>query len=226
LCLDLGSKERLLDHFKENIGKYTSLEELRIISQVNEFARQIRLLRQEGWDITWKWENGTTHYVLNSLIQDKTGKKREPIDGKTRFRILHRDNYTCRACGKTASDNVKLHIDHKIPVEWGGGNSDDNLWTLCYECNEGKKAYYSDFDVETMKIIIKLPSGSKRLQEFIRRNYEKPLSPEMLLMVSRTRDWTRQVRKLRQEKYFNYTLDKSGADKNKWTYTFSPMNLN
>jgi 5-methylcytosine-specific restriction endonuclease McrA len=223
--MPLGSKERILEHFKKNVGTYIPLGDIRVVSGVNEFARQIRLLRQEGWDIEWKWQNGSTCYVLKSLTRKETGKERIPIDNKTRYRILQRDNSTCRRCGRTPSDAVKLTIDHKIPVEWGGSTTDDNLWTLCRDCNEGKQAFYSDFDAETMKAIAKLDSGNKRLQEFIRRNYGKQLHPEMLLVVSRTREWTRQVRKLRQEGYFDYKVDKRSGNKGDWTYTFTPLKL-
>jgi 5-methylcytosine-specific restriction endonuclease McrA len=221
----LGSKERLLEHFKKKVGSWITLLELRDVSGVIEFQRQIRMLRQEGWDIENKYMNHTSCYILNSLTKSETGKKRVPISRKTRFRILQRDNSICQRCGKTPNDGVKLHVDHKLPVDWGGSTTDDNLWTLCSECNEGKKAYYSDFDSEVMKEISQLSSGSKRLQEFIRRNYGTPLDPQTLTIISRTREWTRQVRKLREQGLFTYKIEKIGLDKKNWPYNFSPLNL-
>ena len=49
------------------------------------------------------------------------------------------------ACGRTAP-NVTLHVDHFLPLEMAGehgltqeeAESDDNLVTLCEECNLGK----------------------------------------------------------------------------------------
>lgn len=67
----------------------------------------------------------------------KTGG-RVPIGAKLRFQILHRDNFTCRYCGRKAPD-VTLHIDHVIPVSQGGLNHIENLVTACEECNFGKK---------------------------------------------------------------------------------------
>jgi 5-methylcytosine-specific restriction endonuclease McrA len=216
----LGSKERMLEHFKKNIGVFISLNDLRRISEVNEFARQIRLLRQEGWDIQWKWHNGTTWYCLKSLIKRETGKNRTPIDDKTRYRILQRDNSTCQRCGRTPADGMRLDVDHKIPVDWGGSSEDSNLWTLCRECNEGKKAFFSDFDAEIMKSISGLSSGGERLKEFIRRNYEKPLPVYILQVIAHTREWTRELRRLRQSKHFDYKINRK-----EWTYTFTPVNL-
>ena len=46
----------------------------------------------------------------------------------TRRRILLRDRYTCQGCGLVRSDH---EIDHRVPLELGGSNDDDNLQTLC-----------------------------------------------------------------------------------------------
>jgi len=58
-----------------------------------------------------------------------------------RARVLARDNYTCM-CGK----GDDLHVDHAIPLAVAAEldfvdeliRSDDNLVTLCVECNIGK----------------------------------------------------------------------------------------
>jgi 5-methylcytosine-specific restriction endonuclease McrA len=210
----------MLDHLKKNIGRYVAVHELGDIAGIVDFSRGLRALRQEGWDLVWKWKDGTTWWCLRSLTRLDTGKMRKPVDTKTRYRILQRDNSTCQRCGRTPADGVRLTVDHKIPVEWGGGNEDSNLWALCSECNEGKQAFFRDFDTEVMKTIAKLPSGGERLQEFIRRNYGKPLPVYLLQIVARTRDWTRELRRLRQEGYVDYKIDRKD-----WTYTFKPKSL-
>lgn len=63
---------------------------------------------------------------------------RVPISARLRFEILRRDSYRCQMCGCTATDGVRLHIDHRSPVSHGGTNTVDNLWTLCEPCNLGK----------------------------------------------------------------------------------------
>lgn len=55
---------------------------------------------------------------------------------KDRYRILARDGFRCVGCGKPAP--ALLHVDHIIPVISGGDDCDDNLVTLCEECNLGK----------------------------------------------------------------------------------------
>lgn len=56
-----------------------------------------------------------------------------------RFAILKRDGYRCQLCGRTAKDGVKLEVDHKIPRAKGGPDTPENKWTLCFDCNRGKR---------------------------------------------------------------------------------------
>jgi len=56
-----------------------------------------------------------------------------------RFKILKRDNFTCHYCGRNFLDDKKvLMIDHIIPRNKGGKDTDDNLITSCSDCNIGK----------------------------------------------------------------------------------------
>ena len=65
--------------------------------------------------------------------------ERKPLSKKLRFAILNRDNFTCQYCGRKAPD-VKLEIDHIVPVAKGGKTEFENLITACHDCNSGKKA--------------------------------------------------------------------------------------
>ena len=63
--------------------------------------------------------------------------KRKGLSKKLRFTIFARDGFACRYCGRQ-SDEVKLVVDHLIPVAQGGGNEETNLLTSCEPCNQGK----------------------------------------------------------------------------------------
>lgn len=54
-----------------------------------------------------------------------------------RKRIRLRDNYTCCMCRRAVRVG---EVDHKIPLEKGGSNDDDNLWLLCNPCHKIKTA--------------------------------------------------------------------------------------
>ena len=62
----------------------------------------------------------------------------EKKSNSKRFKVLMRDNFKCRYCGKT-SDEKELEVDHVIPKARGGSNNLENLVTSCFECNRGKR---------------------------------------------------------------------------------------
>lgn len=65
-------------------------------------------------------------------------QQREEISIRRRFLIFKRDQFSCVLCGRSGI-GIKLEVDHKIPLSKGGGNGIDNLQTLCFECNRGKR---------------------------------------------------------------------------------------
>lgn len=74
---------------------------------------------------------------VNVVIKHKT--KRE-ISERMRFRILLRDGFSCRKCGKSPMKEigVELHVDHILPWSKGGETVEENLETKCLKCNLGK----------------------------------------------------------------------------------------
>lgn len=66
---------------------------------------------------------------------------RRHLSARRRYAVLLRDGFRCQTCGRTAEqDGVRLHVDHQQPLAKGGEDTDDNLWTLCEDCNQGKGA--------------------------------------------------------------------------------------
>jgi len=59
---------------------------------------------------------------------------------RARFRVLKRDNFSCRACGASPAftPGLLLHVDHIKAWSIGGETVDENLQTLCEPCNLGK----------------------------------------------------------------------------------------
>jgi hypothetical protein len=64
-------------------------------------------------------------------------KTRSKMTLKLRYKILKRDNFQCVICGRRPPD-VELCVDHIIPVAKGGTSEENNLRTLCTDCNLGK----------------------------------------------------------------------------------------
>ncbi len=192
----IGSKKKLLLLFTNNVGAPLSKEKLAETAAVFDWARSIRTLRQEGYDIELL---GNGSYILHSLKLRDNGNKRETIDAKTRYRIMQRDGSICQRCGRGIPDGVKLAVDHKIPVNMGGDGLDDNLWILCEECNLGKKHWFSDQNAEEMKAIFKETSASKRFELFFDMHPNELIEPSKLSVVAGIRDWERTLRLVRQK---------------------------
>jgi uncharacterized protein YozE (UPF0346 family) len=95
----------------------------------------------EAWSIFTKQKN--LHWFFleddDEIEITTTIVVRPSITPTVRFNVFKRDNYRCKMCGRDVSDGVKLEVDHIIARANGGSNEDDNLWTLCFECNRGKR---------------------------------------------------------------------------------------
>ncbi len=191
-------KTRILEILSSNVGKYVKSDDITKTLLKTEWARSLRTLRAEGWDIS-NYDSQEKGYILHSLTKRDSFKNRISINQKLRYKILHRDNSRCQKCGASAQDGVKLHIDHKIPVDWGGETNEENLWTLCEECNLGKKNLFGDLDDEVMKQVIMEDSGHYRIKKYFELKPDTPIQPDELSVVSNIRDWTRTLRNVRQK---------------------------
>jgi len=59
---------------------------------------------------------------------------------ENRKQTFYRDDYTCKECGAVIPDADRLRQDHKIPLELGGAESQENSQTLCEDCHDRKTA--------------------------------------------------------------------------------------
>lgn len=67
--------------------------------------------------------------------------KRDP-SLSLRFLIMKRDNFRCLVCGRAQNHvaGLTLEVDHIAPWSDGGETIEENLQTLCFDCNRGKGA--------------------------------------------------------------------------------------
>ena len=85
----------------------------------------------------------------------------KPASRGVRFKVLTRDEFTCRYCGRKAPD-VTLDVDHVIPVRDGGSDDLGNLVAACVDCNAGKSAT-SDITPPTRAVLV--PHARARLAD-------------------------------------------------------------
>ena len=133
----------------------------------------------------------------------------ETISKKLRAKILHRDGYRCQMCGRTVKeDHIKLHVDHKLPQDWGGDTSEENLWSLCSACNEGKKDYFKSFDNELMKEVMHYESVHDRIAYLLKSKQDQWVDADIIEFVANYQDhqtdWRKRLRELR---YFDLNIE-------------------
>lgn len=132
----------------------------------------------------------------------------------------------CAYCGKTPlKDGVRLHVDHKIPRDWGGTNDRDNLQPLCSECNENKKNLWADYDQYKEKVqkATKFTEPHKRIGELLKAFDGKPVQDDLVEMVAKMgqyqRDWPRRLRELKVLGWQYRVKKKKIGDRFRSTYT-------
>jgi len=192
----MGAKKKVIEYLKKHLNDWIHNQDLRKISGANDTPRIIRALRQEGWKIDVR---GDGYNRLLSLEKSAAKGVRKPISSKVRYEVLHRDNFRCRACGRGAEDEVKLQIDHIVPVDWGGKTELSNLQTLCEECNAGKKAWVAGYSGEHMKQIISQPTVESRIETLFDTFPNIDIPSHIIQLVSKGAfDWQRALRRIRQ----------------------------
>jgi hypothetical protein len=79
-------------------------------------------------------------YTKKQTSKFSKHKTKRSISWRLKFLVMRRDGFKCKICGKNPATNPKivLHVDHIIPWSKGGETVEENLQTLCSECNIGK----------------------------------------------------------------------------------------
>ena len=116
-----------------------------------ELARPPSIISQGAYRRRFRsWMGALTQFVVYANAQDT--RPPTPIESasghqtgrdpslRIRFRVMKRDNFSCRACGASPALQLglSLHVDHIKPWSRGGETIDGNLQTLCEACNLGK----------------------------------------------------------------------------------------
>lgn len=168
--------------------------------QQEHLNRRMRELYRE-FDVARKRRGRDTTYELIGRL----GKSKAALGGiskKDRAYVLR--NQRCDQCGRTPTEHgVVLHVDHKIPRDWGGTNDLDNLQALCSECNEGKKNYYATYNKYANEIrqAINYDEPHRRIGELLKAFKGAPVRGDLLERIASTKqyqeDWQKRLRELR-----------------------------
>lgn len=201
-----GSSERAIYRaLYENLDKHLSMADIRQIlglesGQQEHLNRRMRELYRVFEIERSRKGNETVYRLIKKLeIQLNTGG----INNKLRAWVLR--DQRCAQCGRTPSeDGVKLHVDHKIPQDWGGTNDPENLQALCSDCNEGKKNLYATYNefADKIQAAANYEEPHKRIGELLKAFNGKPVPSELVEVVAKAKqyqeDWQKRMRELRE----------------------------
>ena len=206
-----GAKTKLLKYFKEHVGEQiprATLDEL--VDHVGSWERSLRTLRDDGYVV--EYNRSTKCYCFPHAEPQNEPKDERYINNKLRSLVMIRDNSTCQMCGKNVKDDhIRVHIDHIVPLSWGGKTELDNLQVLCSNCNEGKKNYVESENPELMSQISQATSTKERLRLYFDFYKNKEIEVDKLAVIAKTREWTRALRYVRSD----YGMDIEYIPRNK-----------
>jgi len=144
----LGSKQKILEYFLNNIGRVLESRDIQTASGgAVEWARRVRELRNEdGYQILSHKDRADlkpNQYILETTARLLAFKR--DVSKETRAYVLERNGYTCQMCGIAAGDpdpfnserTIRLTIGHIIDKSKGGYDFPQNLRAVCTNCNEG-----------------------------------------------------------------------------------------
>jgi 5-methylcytosine-specific restriction endonuclease McrA len=134
-----GAKDRGLAFLRAVFPEAADKDQLAYVMKISSYARRLRELDEEGWQIESNTDNpqlAPGSYRLLTL-ERRPPRVRQAI--KLRHQILARDGHRCRDCGRSPDKHrVVLQVHHLLPVALGGGNEPDNLITLCADDHAGR----------------------------------------------------------------------------------------
>jgi 5-methylcytosine-specific restriction endonuclease McrA len=167
----------------------------------SESMRRLRSLRD--CFIVQRIQQGRIHrYQLTTWKQTHPGAMRSGVNSRVRAQVLAPQR--CAQCGRTPlDDHVKLVVDHKLPVAWGGDNDLFNLQPLCEDCNGGKRDFYATYDAysEQIRAAAQHDEPHGRIGELLKALEGAWVPSELIGVVASMNQyqdgWERRLRELR-----------------------------
>lgn len=161
-------------------------------SQLDRRRRELRT-----WYFMKTVRNGNV-YRFSILRPRKKPLSKPAISARLRARILHEAQGQCGMCGRLIGKHrIRLHLDHRVPKSWGGTNDVENLWCLCSDCNQGKKAFFSSAKSSEMRKVMKGDTSHERIARLLRLHPGKPVPSHLLQIAGNEVDWRKRLRELR-----------------------------
>jgi len=157
-----------------------------------------------------KWYRIVKKRVGAETLHVFRGRLAKPVEStgislRKRAAILAAAHGRCQMCGRTVEEHgIALVVDHKIPRDWGGSDDEENLWAICEDCNDGKKAHFASLDQSLMRQVMQHESVHVRIGELLKASRAKPVTSDLIAIVAGQDDWKKRTRELR---YLGWQID-------------------
>ena len=146
--------------------------------------------------------DASPRYLLAGWKSVDEASVHQPISLRLRAEVLA--SQRCAQCGRTPADHdVRLSPAQRIPINWGGTTSRENLEPLCEECSTGRQQYFAKWDhaADRIRAAANRDDPRERLGELLRALAPEWVRADLLEAVACAKDyqddWTRRVRDLR-----------------------------
>ncbi len=128
------------------LGRQPVNSDLRQSGSESKFSANTYSCRFSSWNKTllafaaWANDQSQDNDRVSTERAPSTKKTPRDINLRLRSRVMQRDGFTCRGCGRSpaTTPGTILHADHIVPWSKGGLTEIANLQTLCSNCNLGK----------------------------------------------------------------------------------------
>ncbi len=147
----VSGKTRGLMLLKKISPEVADKDQLSYVMKIRSYARRIRELDEEGWQIESNIDNPRLPAGSYRLISMERRPERVRRAIKRRYQVMERDGWKCTACGRNPDKHhVVLQVHHIKPVSRRGDNDPDNLITLCAEDHAGRHAVMKDVPTDDL----------------------------------------------------------------------------
>ena len=95
------------------------------------------------------WKGGNSNIKARKVIYQQNREARKRTNGGTftlyEWQVLKEKVGNMCLCCKRTEPEIKLCVDHIIPISKGGSNDVGNIQPLCFSCNSRKQSKKIDY---------------------------------------------------------------------------------
>jgi hypothetical protein len=157
---------------------------------------------RDYFDIATVTLNGADCHQLRGWAGIRSTAEVLPISTRLRAQVLAPAR--CVQCGRSPTEHgVVLHVDLKVPWDWGGTNDPENLQPLCEECRDGKRQYFQTYASysEHIRQAASFDEPQRRIGELFKALKGEWVPSELIGIVASAKeyqeDYQRRIRDLR-----------------------------